>query len=255
MPSLPFEILKHIFNCLEKKDLLNCQLISKEWNETSTELPYSDVSVTTYCQQLKKVQINLCSSEVESAMIEPRTIINSRPDIHEFQCSWEIINRESQLRYSMQKFTNLKSLMISCFTTVSNPCPTDIMIDFLHYILDVPFFIVTLPLKMEDLTMAWTTLIGMNDRQRKVGSMIRSPGLPDYLSRFGMDSISKILQSCPSLEGLALHLSTVMFLSSDIEFTCTKLKKKVPIVIGDVDTLSSFFSFISSKLPNIKHIQ
>lgn len=482
MPSLPFEILRHIFNCLEKKDLLNCQLTSKEWNEASAELLYSDVLVKTNdvsfkfvraisnsprlgrylkkiriytlfkkpemgtiwdehnlltalvqncpnlseidgklpdltfwtrilyfvtkgrlsrlqllpesdtknlesyictalcfkptlasltindiqtsfgpdlnklavyqelldeiseftnlktisikyqsnnplsyfdtliedCQQLKKFQINLYSSEVESAMIEPRTIINSRPDIHEFHCNWEIIDRESQLRYFMQKFTNLKSLVISRFLTVSKPCPTNTVIDFLHYVLEIPFFTVTLPLKMEDLTMAWTALIDMNDsyrdiaieygsdgdRQRKVsfwirrtgtlnicfsyylnyellgenefiedeeedalelphidfflkvGSMVRSLILPDYLSQFGMDCISRILQSCTSLEELTLQLSIAIFPSSDIDFTCTELKK-LSIVLGDdnVDTLPSFFSFISSKLPNIKHIQ
>ncbi|KAI9350385.1 hypothetical protein BD770DRAFT_461448 [Pilaira anomala] len=43
LPLLPFEILRLTFTYLKEKDLLHCQLTSKNWYEASVELLYSKV--------------------------------------------------------------------------------------------------------------------------------------------------------------------------------------------------------------------
>lgn len=111
-------------------------------------------------------------------MTEPEAIINPSPKIHTLICTLPMIDSENQIRYIMQKFTNLQLFRIRTsirsFTIYSQYDTTIVLL--LRFVMTIPYFRVEIPLEERYLAKAWIELINMNDIYRNVEIIYRSSG-------------------------------------------------------------------------------
>lgn len=152
------------------------------------------------CPKLERLSLAFCPSKEERILSEPKkAIISPRPDIRELECEWWIIESEDQIRYLMQKFPKLRWLyvMFGEFGRRSGVtrCPSNVLLEFLHYIIAIPKFFVEVEVRRQDLANIWNNLIDANDRFKDVAI--------DYFTNFQSRNINNLK--------LTTKLSTIHF--------------------------------------------
>ncbi|KAI9356412.1 hypothetical protein BD770DRAFT_411327 [Pilaira anomala] len=122
------------------------------------------------CQRLKHVSISLtptCNTRIKA---DPGLVVHPRPDIQTLECNWETIDNEEQLRYVMRKFPNLKNIKVSFksflieYGATPGICPTEIVFEFLQYIIRIPKVDVAVELNQDDLNDTWNKIMDMTDK-------------------------------------------------------------------------------------------
>lgn len=123
------------------------------------------------CPHLKSIAIDLYPVNEQEEIKKFEGVINPRPYVHKLECNWSLIDDGSQLSYMIQKFPNLKTLLV---TNESIPgLPTnrlicDDLIKFFYYTLAIPNFCMGSNINKQLLAKVWTDLMKIDDKFKKV---------------------------------------------------------------------------------------
>ncbi|KAI9342705.1 hypothetical protein BD770DRAFT_398523 [Pilaira anomala] len=135
---------------------------------SNKQLSYYD-SLMDDIPLLKGLTISHYATVRTKMIVEPGKPINPHPNVRNLNCSWDLINNESQLRYVIQKFPKLQHLVVDhdIFLGGDNTVDSSAVIEFLSHVISLVLeFKIELQLKYEDAIIVWTKLISMNERYK-----------------------------------------------------------------------------------------
>ncbi|KAI9273874.1 hypothetical protein EDC94DRAFT_593036 [Helicostylum pulchrum] len=138
------------------------------------------------CPHLEKINIRRWSANIRTNTLneaEPAMLINVRPDIRIFKSENTIAaNNMDQLKYMMQKFTNLQRLVIifDLYEAVAhrdNDIELSVLAQFLGYLMLIPVCKVKMIVKRTMFIESWNEFTNRNDQSKEL--------IMKYSTRFG----------------------------------------------------------------------
>ncbi|KAG2233929.1 hypothetical protein BDF21DRAFT_396817 [Thamnidium elegans] len=124
------------------------------------------------CHHLKEFTLGENIKKIIQLPNELEPTIRPRPDIHSFECNWKVIHAESQLKYVIRKFPNLKKLTIWYGSEMNGDnilnYTRDTLTKFIRYAISIPYFDVRIDANNEDLLNIWAEFIKTKNGSKRL---------------------------------------------------------------------------------------